>query len=467
MAEKRLAASKATTLHGLVITSSVDAGRIDEIKMPVLDNTFVTVTTRDIPGTNRVRVLDAATPLLTSSTISYRQQPILALFGYDSESVQLKAREIDITYHSQDSTKEHFTSKPYTYHSGNLEAAIDDLQLKQFERTYRFKGNTYQSNTLTRISAEFSDDVLHIHTPTQWPSHVRETVSETTSIPKRKIIVHRQPFYAPHDEMLLAPASLCAIAAIACIKGKNAVELLCRIESFHPEVIIKRKTWYFPDGRIQAERIEVEVDQGCETMFCDEMANQLIAGLVPVYALSALSISITFRTSNSATAHFFGDLGYSDALCSTEAHFNTLAKLTGYNPLTWRLKFATDSPSHSQAIRSEKYAKLKEQISLVSDLCDFQRKNAAYEMQMQMRVKLSTFFNYSRGCAIACGAGISGFSTECRSLPQQAVQLTLKPNNKVEVNTSFYTIGSSAEIWRQIICEELGVSKNDISFVED
>jgi len=86
---------------------------------------------------------------------------------------------------------------------------------------------------------------------------------------------------------------------------------------------------------------------------------------------------------------------------------------------------------------------------------------------MQMRVKLSTFFNYSRGAAIACGAGISGFSTECRSLPQQAVQLTLKPNNKVEVNTSFYTIGSSAEIWKQIICEELGVSKNDISFIEE
>ena len=467
MAEKRLAASKATTLHGLIITSSVNAGRIEEIKMPELDNTFVTVTTRDIPGTNRVRVFDTAIPLLTSSTISYNQQPILALFGYDSESVQLKGREVNISYQSQKTTEEPFASKPYTYRWGNFEAAIDDPQLKQLQRTYHFKRTSFQSNTLTRISAELEDDILHIYTPTQWPSHVRETVSETTSIAKRKIIIHRQPFYAPHDEMLLSPSSLSSIAAIACLKGNSAVELLCKIESYHPEVIIKRTSWYFLDGRIQAEKIEVEVNQGCATMFSDEMANQLIAGLVPIYALSALFISITFTTSNTAIAHFFGDLGYSDALCSTEAHFNVLAKLTGYNPLTWRLKFASDSPSHSQAVRSEKYAKLKEQISLVSDLCDFQRKNAAYEMQMQMRVKLSTFFNYSRGAAIACGAGISGFSTECRSLPQQAVQLTLKPNNKVEVNTSFYTIGSSAEIWKQIICEELGVSKNDISFIEE
>jgi CO/xanthine dehydrogenase Mo-binding subunit len=202
-------------------------------------------------------------------------------------------------------------------------------------------------------------------------------------------------------------------------------------------------------------------------MFSDEMANQLIAGLVPLYPLISLSISITFNTSRRRPAHFFGDLGYSDALCSTETHYSALAKLSGYNPLTWRLKFASESSTHSQVIRSDKYAKLKELIATVSDSSDFQRKNAAYEMQAQMRVKLSTFFNYSRGVALACGAGISGFSSECRSLPQQPVQITLKPNNKVEVNTSFYTIGSSAEIWRQIISEELQVAKSDISFVEE
>ena len=35
------------------------------------------------------------------------------------------------------------------------------------------------------------------------------------------------------------------------------------------------------------------------------------------------------------------------------------------------------------------------------------------------------------------------------------------------MNTSFYRNGSSAEIWRQIICEELGVAKSDITFLEE
>ncbi len=469
MAEKRSSTGKVTTLHGYIVTSSVDAGKIEEISLPELDNNFVLVSTRDIPGTNRVRVLDSSTPLLTSSHISYYQQPILALFGYDTESVQLKSKEINISYQlpSGEENPQELEQKPFSYKLGDLEAAIQEEGLEVLERSYRYSGSNYESNTLSRISVLMEDDMLHITTPTQWPSHVRETVSDVTAIPKRRIIIHREPFFAPHDEMLIAPSTLCAIASVACLKGNCPVEMLFDAESHRPDLTIHRKTWYFSDGRVQAETIEAVVDQGSATMFSDEMANQLIAGLVPLYTPQALSISLTFHTSHKKPSHFFGDLGYSDALCSSEAHYSALAKLSGYNPLTWRLKFATESSSHSQVIRCDKYAKLKELISAVSDASDFQRKNAAYEMQAQMRVKLSTFFNYSRGVALACGAGISGFSSECRALPQQPVQITLNPHNKVEVNTSFYTIGSSAEIWRQIISEELQVAKGDISFVEE
>lgn len=466
----RKPSTQRVTLHGLVVTSTVDAGRIEDIALPVLDSNFVLVSTRDIIGTNRVRTLDSATPLLTSSAVSFRGQPIVALFGYDSESVHIKAKEIKISYQlpsSEDGQQANVESTPYVYQIGSLASSVEDPELAVFERTYRFSGNGYKINTITRISVEQEGDTLHIYTPTQWPTHVRDTVSDITSVPKKRIVVHRLPFYAPHDEMLIAPSGLSAIAALACIKAGRPTEIMRKIESYRPELTIKRKSWYYNDGRIQAEQISVYVNQGCETMFSEEMANQLIAGLVPLYPLQALEISIVFATSNNAPAHFFGDLGYADALASTEAHYNALAKVAGYNPLSWRLKFASENPGHTQVIRTDKYTKLKELVTAVSTRSDYQRKNAAYEMQHNMRAKFSTFFNYSRGTALACGAGISGFSSEMHTVPQQAVQITLNANNKVEVNTSFYSIGSSADIWRQIICEELGVSKSDISFVED
>ncbi len=476
MADKREPIYKANLLHGIVITSAIDVGKISEIKMPSLDNNYVLVAARDIPGTNRVRVLDNATTLLTSAQISYRGQPILALFGYDSESVQLKGREIAISYEepsikepsSNISTKsEQIVSAPYTYRYGNMEAATTDETLVTMERSYTFSGNGYNNNNITRISVDLEDDKLHVYLPTQWPAHVRETLSEVTSIPKKRIIIHRLPFYAPHDEMLLGPTYLAAIAAVASIKAKGPVELQCKIESYRPEVTIERKSWYFPDGKPQAEAISVSVDQGSTPLFTEEFSNQLIAALVPIYPLEAVSVSITFKTSNNAPAHFFGDLGYCDALASTESHYNEMARLTGYTSYAWRLKFASESSSHLPVIKFDKLSKLKEVITDVATRSDFQRKSAAYELQHTMKIRLSTFFNYSRGAALACAAGISGFSSECKGLSQQSVQVQLNPNNKVDCNTSFYTNGASVEIWKQIICEELGVEKGNISFPHD
>lgn len=476
MAEKREPIHKANLLHGIVIASSVESGKISEIKVPPLDNNYVLVAARDIPGTNRVRILDNVTTLLTSSQVSYRTQPILALFGYDSESVQLKSREIKISYEepspedpssSISSKSEEIVATPFTYRYGNMETTTSDETLLSMERTYRFCGNGYNNSNITRITVDLEGDKLHVYLPTQWPAHVRETISEVTGYPKKKIMIHRLPFYAPHDEMLLGPTYLASIAAVAAIKSQGPVQLQCKIENFRPEMTIERKSWYFPDGKPQAESISVRVDQGSTPLFTEEMSNQLIAGLVPIYPLESLSVSITFMTSNNPPAHFFGDLGYCDALASTESHYNEMARLTGYTSYAWKLKFATESSSHLPVIKFDKLSKLKDVITDVATRSDFQRKSAAYELQQNMKVRLSTFFNYSRGAALACGAGISGFSSECKGLPQQSVQVQLNPNNKVECNTSFYTNGSSVEIWKQVICEELGVEKGNISFPND
>ncbi len=476
MAEKREPINKATLLHGIVITSTIDVGKISEIKVPTLDNNYVLVAARDIPGTNRIRVLDNALPLLTSSQVSYRGQPILALFGYDSESVQLKSREIEILYEEPSteepstnisSKSEEIVASPFTYRSGNMEEATAVEELLSVERTYSFRGANYTNNNITRISVDMEKDKLHVYLPTQWPAHVRETISEVTAIPKKRIVIHRLPFYAPHDEMLIGPTLIASIAAVASIKAQCPVQVQSKIESYSPEMTIERKSWFLPDGKPQAEAISVSVNQGSTPLFTEEMSNQLIAGLVPIYPLEAISISITFMTSNKAPAHFYGDLGYCEALASTESHYNEIATIAGYTSYAWRLKYASESGSLLPVIKFDKLSKLKEAITDVATRSDFQRKSAAYELQANMKVRLSTFFNYSRGAALACGSGISGFSSECKSLPQQAVQVQLNPNNKVECNTSFYTNGSSVEIWKQIICEELGVEKGNISFPRD
>jgi len=454
------------TLFARIIRTTVAEGRISAISLPKLDNRFIVVGTRDIGGTNRIKAIVNAMPLFTSSTVAYKGQPILAIFGPDSESVELAAREVVIEYEQEEEQQTSaYSATPYTYSFGSLSDAIVGDEMATIERTYQYGALESASNTLSVVSAELDGDDLHIRVPTQWPNHVRDTVADVTGHPKKRIFVHSTSFHAPHDEMLLTPSAHAAIAALGALKSGTNVRLFSSFTSRHPRLKVTRTSWYTPDGQVHAEKVDAQVDQGAFLFFSDEMANHLIAGLTPIYHLDALSISITFASSAKSPAHFYGDLGYSDALSSTEAHYNSLSRLVGFNPLTWRLKYIDDGAAH--AIKTEKRAKLKEVLEEVSQRSGFLRKHAAYQMQAQMKVKLSTFINYSRGIALSCAAGISGFSSECRHIPQQPVQVTLNPNNKVEINTSLPSSGTSADVWKQIISDELSIEKGDISFTEE
>lgn len=466
MAEKRPTMGRLSALQGVLITSDIARGRFDKIIVPEADSSFVIVAPRDIPGSNRVRVLNAQTPLLSSGTIIYRDQPLLALFGPNRESTLLKAQEISVSYVEDE---DEFTPKvtPYSYMYGNMEEVLSEEGLELLERTYTFQPKGKKRLIYNRVFVTLEGETLHIEVPTQWPAHVRDTVAEVTGFAKKRIIIHRQPFYAPHDEMLILPAQLAALCSVAAIKSGRSVEILHEMDSEPPRYEITRKTYYAGDGKPQAEEIAVTVAQGCSPFFAEELVNQVYTGLIPLYPVAALTIDLEVHATNNRPAHFYGGLGYSEALASSEAHYSELAKVTGYNPLSWRMKFASENPSFGTMIRTDKYAKLKELASAVSERADFVRKNAAYEMQRQMRIRHSTFLKYGRGTGLALAAGIGGFSREFKGTPTQAVQVTLYPNDHVEINTSFYNNGTSAEIWKQIISDELDVSKKDITFTED
>lgn len=528
MAEKKSTTiNKMNILHGIILRSTVDEGQIVDIQLPEMDSHFLVIAARDIPGNNRIQVLDSQMPLLTSSQIAYQGQPVLALFGHDFESVELKAREIQISYklpptaeasmvpslvsrqeattqeegvipqenaqeepHADSRTEKKVPAdqeadaneKPFapvdkrrialsvpprTHGWGDVDAVFAQEGAKIVQRSYNFCSTSSNTTSITRAFATKVDDMMHIDVPTQWPFHVRETVSEVASIPKKKVVIHQQQYYAAYDEQLLEPSILAALAAIAANTTGFSVEIQSQQSTFSPEIQIRRKSAIDQNGKPLAEQIDVTIDQGAYPLFSSELANQLIAGLVPLYPLQAMQIRITVLSSPTTPAHFFGDLGYSKAIASTEAHYSTLAREAGMNPANWRLKYLGESAQRTAQITSVRFPRLKEMLGALCEQSDYQRKHATYEIQRSQKLRISTFLNYSRGIGIACGAGISGFSGSFRQENQFSVQVTLDANDKTTLNTSFPTKSSSASVWKAIVARELDVDKNDIDFVED
>ncbi|MDY4610864.1 MAG: molybdopterin cofactor-binding domain-containing protein [Sphaerochaetaceae bacterium] len=542
MAEKKSTAiNKMNILHGIIIRSTVDEGQIVDIQLPELDSHFLVIAARDIPGNNRIQVLDTQMPLLTSSQISYKGQPILALFGHDFESVELKAREIRISYKlppsvepttipsvvqqqeipimegsgkndgktvdaqtetipaptqesgqtqqpvspampdgrpvqtgtqekprlAADKRKVALSVPPKTLGWGDIDTVFHQEGVAVVQRSYTFRSVSSNTTSITRATAAKVEDLLHIDVPTQWPFHVRDTVSEATSVPKKKIVIHQQQYYAPCDEKLLEPSILSALAAIAANNTGFSVEIQSQQPTFSPEIQIRRKSAIDKNGKPLAEQIDVMVDQGAYPLFSSELANQLTAGLVPLYPLQAMQIRITTMSSPTAPAHFFGDLGYSKAIASTETHYSALAREAGMNPADWRFKYLGEYPQRTAQVANVRFSRLKEMLNALCERSDYQRKHATYEIQRSQKLRVSTFLNYSRGIGIACGAGISGFSGSFRQENQFSVQVILNANDRTTLNTSFPTRSSSADVWKAIVARELDVDDRDIGFIED
>lgn len=487
MAERKPSGTKLSMLHGIVIRSTVESGRIMSIQMPEPDESFIVIAARDIPGTNRVKVHDSVLPLFVTSRVAYKGQPILALFGPDNEAVETRAKEIKITYelpqvHTEvspdneatlpetvihDEAAFQYPAIPdYTWGWGDAKTVMNGKKL--VEKRYEVAARTTDPTKITRVFARKKDDALIITAPTQWPFHLKETISTVTLIPKKQIIVEQEEYYAPYDEKLILPSFLAAIVSIVTTKTGLPSEICSRFPVYMPSMVFERKTALETNGKPVAETIEVTVNQGAETLFSDELCRQIVAGLVPMYPLQAFAVTIKIIQSASPPAHFYGSLGYSEAVCSTEQHCSALAEEAGVNPANWRLRYYSESLQRSKVLSSQKLSGLRDAVSSTVILSDFQRKYAVYEMQRaNTRRKLSTFLNYARGIGIACAATAGGFSSQFKAASQYAFQLCLTAGDKVVINTSFSPTKESAAFWKSIIATELGIEEKGISFIAE
>ncbi len=471
MAEKILKPvnAKFSMLHGIIIRSTIESGKMIGVTLPDLDDRFHVIGPRDVKGSNIVRILDDTMPLFAASQISYQGQPLLALFGPDTETVEVKAREIEFDFQlpsadpSIASSSSLRTHSPILYSWGNAEQLMKEAT-SVVERTYTDKEENTSEYIVSFVRAIPSEDTITIEVPTQWPHHVRETVAEVCGKQKKKIIVVPGPYFSIKDEKLIYPSMLACIAALATIKSKKPVQMASRFPTYKPKVTIARRTALDTNKKPFAETVTVVVDQGAFPFFSSEMFRHFLTGLIPLYSLQAFSVKVNFIASDHPPAHFYGDLGYSSALFSTEAHASTLAGETQMNPANWRLKHYTEYPERNSIITTPPSAKLRDIIGELCTQADFARHSAVYELQRKVKKPLSTFLNYSRGVGIACSAGISGFSSTFSLSQQYNISITLESNNKVLINTSFYPTPKVTTLWKGIISKELGLERENIAF---
>ncbi|NQT59290.1 MAG: xanthine dehydrogenase family protein molybdopterin-binding subunit [Bacteroidetes bacterium] len=501
-------------LYGAIVRSEIPSGTIVSIDLPDFPKDIQIISSKDIPGSNAVKVLNTTLPLLASETVTYKGQPILAVFAPSSEAAQSAAGYISINYTDTKEMQLSFEQKfddpdqtqenPAITKIDNSQPKTDEVQVETdkkpddpdsdsnqitedvskeilkkvikwgnpdklfaeadsiIEQTYITGPEESPLTAPTGALAEFINDKLIVHAATQWPFHVRNVVSEVCGVNKRKVTVYQTGYHPTHDEKLIYPSIYGALCAIAAIKTGQPARLICSEPSYRPESAITRKTALNSDQEPMAEIIDIQINMGAYAFFAEEMIRQIAAGAVPLYDIEGIRITIRLLSTPTPPRHHFRGLGFSSAMYSAEAHASHITMQTQSNPLVWRLKHLKSSKSRPGDQTKIKYALLKELLEHTAKRSDFYRKHAVYEMQRQKQQNLSPFFRYARGIGIACGYGINGFSKAFSEEKKHSITVTLEVNNAVTVSLSIFE-PEAEKIWKSIISEALGVDTSKIT----
>jgi len=474
-----------SSIHGIVVRAKEGISKNPQFEFPKIPNDCLIILPKDIIGSNRVEILKETIPLFASSYVSYINQPLFGVFAPNLEIVEDIISKTKITYSDieEEDKKNTVNEKTIVFEQGNFDQElekINSLSLDQkteednekkylsYKSSLKFSRKKSQIQKTTKIIVEVENDNLNIYCPTQWPAFIINTVNGVCSFNKKKIIVHKKNTYAKKDEMLIQPGILASIASLAALKSKKVVFLHENIASYSPEIFIERETWYSKEeNKTEIEKIDLTIDQGASLLFSEEISKHYIAGLIPLYDLKAIKININFIQSAYEPSHFFGGLGYVNAITSSQTHSTKLGKSLGLSPFFWLSQSLSESLIHKKTIEIESIQEQKQTIQELVERSFFNRKYAAYKVNSIFDKKLSTFAPYARGIGLAIAPSISGFSFSNENYCSPKIKLSLNFDGKAELNTSFFNNSKGSKIWKKIISEELDVKFENVQFTEE
>ncbi len=449
-------------LFGQLVRSSIPKGSVASITLPKLSDDFIVITAQDIPGSNSIKVFDETIPLLSGDHIIYREQPILAVFGPDRESVHQAAMQVTINYSvdeepvEADQSLEHETSMSWGACDEYFEIAASTI-----EHTYMTENTISTPSSPTGAIALFEETGVSVWATTQWPFHVRNTISEVCGISKRKVAVYQNPYDHASGGLLLEPSIMAALATIAAIKTGRPAKMTSMDPIYRPELIVTRKTAVDQDMIPLAEKVELQIHLGVIPLFADEILAQVIEGIIPIYQLEACSIHAKIVTSPTTPRNYFFGFGFSLGLFTSAAHASHISQLSMMNPANWLMKTVKNSNNRPKHLIHLRPSLVKELIERTVERSDFSRKYAVYEMQRRRNRSISTFTGYTRGVGLASGFGVNGFSNTYMNEHNYSVEMTLDVNDQVLIKSSILH-SSTEDIWKTIIQNQLGINPEDI-----
>ena len=188
------------SLYALTIRAPIAKGRLKGLECPHLPSGYTLIQGKDIPGTNQVD--EFSVPILATEALSYIGEPVALLVGSDMGKLQEYAAQCRVI--ADEDKPLFFEDLPVA--EGVLAQRILSIPRSQDvpqaePPPHRTIQGTYQTGIQEPWYADPQGAVavyagergsvqqVVIHTATQWPFHVKRSVSQVLQVPLEAVTV--------------------------------------------------------------------------------------------------------------------------------------------------------------------------------------------------------------------------------------------------------------------------------------
>jgi len=459
--------------HGVLVRSSIQRGHLVDIKAPSMPDGYHMYTATDIPGENRLTAMGTSIPIFAPYEIQYYGEPLGIIVGPDLQKVHELVAEVLIETEILEPYKfdEKFAASQIVgkriVFSGESESFPGDTK-RVFESTCEIGPQDHFYAEPLGAAVKITPHKLEIFTATQWPFHVRSTVSAVLDLDPEEISVTPTAIGESIDGKIWYPSLIAAQAALASVLCKKPVKIaFSRQEDFlftakSAPVQIRHRTVIAEDGTIDSMVVRILINAGAYSPLIDEMIDRMTITATGMYDVRTWRIETYALRTNLPPMGALSGWGEAQSFFALENHFASIIRQLGLSPVEWKL-LNTKSRGRMSVTGHE----IKEDsriADLFAEICtqsDFPRKYSAYEYLNKKRK------NYRdgplRGIGIAYGFQGNGFAGRTSDTTRYSVEITMETDGKVHIKSGFQS-EAMKQILKQMCGRILGIEKNLILF---
>ncbi len=455
------------SLYAKTLRSEKSKAVIKRIFIPELKDGYYVVEGKDVPGLNKVKIIQNDMPVFSDKEVNYIGEPILLVLGPDLEEVISILNDIKVEYEEGTPVFDMRNSTEifdkYEYEKGNIEDAIKK-SIKVIEEEF-YTGYQEQAYLETQgLVGDYEDDKISVYGTMQCPYYVKGAVVQALGFEEDKVRIVQTTTGGGFGGKEDYPSLLGAQVAVAAYKAKKPVRLILdRVEDMafttkrHP-ALLKYKTLLDENNKIIGMDVDIILNGGAYATVSSVVLQRALLCAIGVYNIPNIRVKGRVVKTNTVPTGAFRGFGGPQSIFGIETHMAHIAKELGFTPLELKNKYFVKTGDDTCTGGKFTYdVKLEEMLEKAEKISDFSRKYKKYSSEqgiMRKGIGMSIFLH---------GCGFTGSGE--RDFIKAKVKLLKYESGVIEILASNTDMGQGLQTtFKKIVAKALDKNYQDIIY---